>query len=342
MKKALITGITGQDGFFLSKLLINKGYQVHGLVRNDLPDYLGTIRYMSHELREKLILHQCDITDHEAVIVILKNEQFDEVYHLAAQSFVGLSFKQPRITNNINIGGTQNIVDAIKLFSPHTRLYFAATSELFGMAKESPQNENTPFYPRSPYAITKLAGYWIVKNNREGYGIYGTNGILFNHESEFRGEKFVTRKITMAVSAIKRGLQDSLSVGNLEIRRDWGFSGDYVIAMWKMLQQNKPDDYVVATGESHSIRDFIERAFNVVDMEVDWEGEGLEEVGRDRNTGNVIVRIDSEFFRPAENEFVLGDPSKANNVLGWKPTMTFNQLVERMVRADMDRIKNVK
>ncbi len=339
MKKALITGITGQDGFFLSKQLLEKGYEVHGLVRNDSRQCLGSLRCLPRELSDELSLHKCDITDHETVMVILKDEQFDEIYHLSAQSFVGHSFDQPRITNNTNIGGTQNVVDAIRLFYPHTKLYFAATSELFGRAVESPQNENTPFYPRSPYGISKLAGYWIVKNNREGYGLWGVNGILFNHESELRGEKFVTRKITKSIASIVTGAQDELRIGNLNIKRDWGFSGDYVDAMWRMLQHDIPDDYVIATGENYSLREFTERAFKVVDVDIVWEGEGVNEVGRDASTGRVLVRVDPEFFRPAENECVLGDCTKARKVLGWKPTLGFDRLIERMVKADLKFMK---
>lgn len=339
MKKALITGITGQDGFFLSQLLLNKGYEVHGLVRNNAHWSLGNLSNLPQEFLEKIVIHWGDITDFSAVSGILKEEQFDELYHLAAQSFVGLSFDQPRITNMVNIIGTQNVVDAIKTYSPHTKLYFAATSELFGGSNETHINEQTPFYPKSPYGITKLAGYWIVKNNRESYDLKGSNGILFNHESEFRGKKFVTRKITKAVAAIKAGTQDDLYIGDMSIKRDWGFAGDYVEAMWRMLQQDIPDDYVIATGENHTIREFIERAFNVADIGITWEGEGVDEVGRDASSGKLLVKVSPEFFRPAENKSVLGDASKAREVLGWKPTLTFDQIVERMVRADLKRAK---
>lgn len=336
MKKALITGISGQDGYFLSKLLKEKGYNVHGLVRRNSQMSIGTLDHLAPQIKDSIHIHWGDVTDHVVVEQVIRKEQFDEVYHLAAQSFVGLSFTNPKLTYDVNISGTLNIVNAVKEFSSHTRLYFAATSELYGVTKISPQNEETPFYPRSPYGVSKLAGFWTIKNYREAYGLFMSNGILFNHESEMRGEEFVTRKITLAATRIAKGSSETLLLGNLEAKRDWGYAGDYVEGMWRILQQPKPDDFVLATGESHSIREFVEETFKQVGIPLRWEGHGILEEGFHGVTGKLMIKVDPQFFRPAEVEALIGDSSKAKQALGWSPTIDFPHLVEIMVKADME------
>jgi len=340
MKKALITGITGQDGYYLTKLLLKKGYEVHGIVRRNSQNSIGNLRYLSEEEREQITLHWGDITDNVFIDNVIKTVQPDEVYHLAAQSFVKFSFENPRFTYDVNIGGTLNMVNAVKEYSPSSRFYFAATSELYGKVQEVPQRETTPFYPRSPYGVSKLAGFWTVKNYRESYGLFMSNGILFNHESPMRGPEFVTRKITLAVARIYYNLQDCLELGNLNAKRDWGFAGDYVYGMWKMLQHNKPDDFVLATNEAHSVREFAEEAFRVVGIDIEWEGEGIKEVGRDANSGRILVKVNPKYFRPCEVDLLIGDYSKAKRELGWEPKIKFKDLVKMMVEADLERVAN--
>ncbi|MCR4313752.1 MAG: GDP-mannose 4,6-dehydratase [Candidatus Uhrbacteria bacterium] len=337
MKKALITGITGQDGFFLAQWLLGIGYEVHGFVRRNSAASLGNVSALSQDEQNRIVIHWGDVIDHTIVESVVREHQFDELYHLAAQSFVGASFTNPSLTYKTNIEGTLNFVNAIKEFSKHTKFYFAATSELYGKAQQTPQDEQTPFYPRSPYGVSKLAGFWTVKNYREAYHLFMSNGILFNHESEYRGKEFVTRKITQAVARISRGDREPLLIGNLDAKRDWGFAGDYVKGMWMILQHAFPDDFVLATGENHSVREFISEAFKVIGIDVAWSGEGTEEIGTNRATGNTIVQIDPQYFRPAEVDTILGNASKAEKLLGWRPTVTFTELVERMVKADMNQ-----
>ena len=323
MKKALITGITGQDGYFLSKFLLEKGYEVHGLVRRNSQMSYGNLQHLDKEMFNKIRIHWGDVTDHAIVSSLIKNEQFDEVYHLAAQSFVGVSFSNPHSTYDINIGGTLNLVNAVKEYSPKTRFYFAATSELYGATETKPQNETTPFYPRSPYGVSKLAGFWTTKNYRESYNLFMSNGILFNHESEMRGEEFVTKKIVRNAVKVVRKEIESFEIGNLDAKRDWGYAGDYVVGMWQMLQQDKPGDYVLAMGRNHGIREFIEAAFKHLGITIAWEGQGVDEVGKDATTKQVLVRINPKFFRPAEVDELIGDASKARTELGWEPKVDF-------------------
>ncbi|AEF97054.1 GDP-mannose 4,6-dehydratase [Methanotorris igneus] len=340
MKVALITGITGQDGYYLTKLLLEKGYEVHGIVRRNSKKSLGNLEHLSKEEKEQINIHWGDVTDSTFIDRTIKELKPDEVYHLAAQSFVGFSFENPKYTYDVNIGGTLNVVNAIKEYSPESKLYFAATSELYGKVQEIPQKETTPFYPRSPYAVSKLAGFWTVKNYRESYGLFMCNGILFNHESPMRGPEFVTRKISLGVAKIYYGLQKYIELGNLNAKRDWGFAGDYVYGMWLILQHHKPDDFVLATGETHSVREFVEKAFKVVDIEIEWEGKGVKEVGKNADTGEVLVKVNPKYFRPAEVDILVGDYSKAKKELGWEPKVKFDELVEMMVKADLKRIEN--
>lgn len=342
MKKALITGITGQDGYFLSQFLLEKGYAVYGLARRNSQKSLGSLEYLPEEIKKQIKIYWGDITDCFFVEKIIKENSFDEIYHLAAQSFVHLSFDNPKLTYDVNIGGTLNVVNAIKEYSPKSRLYFAATSELFGKAKEYPQNENTPFYPRSPYAVSKLAGFWTIKNYRESYNLFMSNGILFNHESEMRGSEFVTRKISLGVAKIHYGLQEFIELGNLDAKRDWGYAKDYIEGMWKILQYERPDDFVLATGENHSIREFVEEAFHIIDKEIIWEGEGVNEVGKDKETGDILIKVNPAYFRPAEVEHLIGDASKARRELDWEPKTKFKDLVKLMVEIDIERLKNKK
>ena len=331
MKKALITGINGQDGSYLAELLLEKGYEVYGLIRRkSVVDY-GNVEH----IKDKINFIYGDMTDIVSLINAMKVSNADEVYNLAAQSFVGTSWEQPIATADIDAVGVTNLLEAIRIVKPEARFYQASTSEMFGLVQEIPQKETTPFYPRSPYGVAKLYGHWITKNYRESYNIYACSGILFNHESERRGKEFVTRKITDAVARIKHGLQDVLELGNMDSKRDWGHSKDYVKAMWLMLQQDKADDYVVATNETRTVREFVETAFAAVDINVKWQGHGVEEVGIDDATDKVIVRINPKFFRPAEVDILIGDPTKAETDLGWEREIPFKDLVTRMIKNDM-------
>lgn len=331
MKKALITGITGQDGSYLAELLLEKGYEVYGIMRRkSVVDYGNVER-----IKDKLNFIYADMTDVVSLIRAMRISQADEIYNLAAQSFVATSWEQPLATADIDAIGVTNMLEAIRTVKPEARFYQASTSEMFGLVQEMPQKETTPFYPRSPYGVAKLYGHWITKNYRESYDLYACSGILFNHESERRGKEFVTRKITDAVARIKLGVQDHLELGNMDSKRDWGHSKDYVHAMWLMLQQDKADDYVVATGETRTVREFVELAFGHVGIEVEWKGEGVNETGIDKATGKTIVKVNPKFFRPAEVDVLLGDPAKAEKTLGWKRDISFSQLVERMVKNDM-------
>jgi len=328
MKVALITGITGQDGSYLAELLLEKGYEVHGIVRRS--SLINTAR-IDH-IFEKLNLHYGDLTDSSNLISIIKKVEPDEIYNLGAQSHVKVSFELPEYTGQVDGLGTLRVLEAVRLLGMEkkTRIYQASTSELYGLVQETPQTETTPFYPRSPYGVAKLYGYWIIKNYREAYNMHCSSGILFNHESPRRGETFVTRKITQGLSRISVGLQDCLYLGNLDAKRDWGHAKDFVEAMYLMLQQDEPDDYVIATGEQHSVREFVEEAAPIFGMKIEWMGEGLDEVGYDWNTKRTIIRVKDRYFRPAEVESLLGDPTKAKEKLGWEPTTTFKQLVEDM------------
>jgi GDPmannose 4,6-dehydratase len=328
MKVALITGITGQDGSYLAELLLEKGYEVHGIIRRS--SLINTHR-IDH-LYQNIKLHYGDLTDSTNIVRVIQKVQPDEIYNLGAQSHVKVSFEMPEYTADVDAMGTLRILEAVRLLGieDRVRIYQASTSELYGLVQETPQSETTPFYPRSPYGVAKIYGYWITKNYREAYGMYACTGILFNHESPRRGETFVTRKITRALKAISEGKQDVLHLGNLNAKRDWGHAKDFVEAMWLMLQQDEPDDYVVATGVQYSVREFVETAAPYFGMNIVWEGEGLDEVGIDSNTGLVRVIIDPKYFRPAEVETLLGDASKAKKKLGWGPKTSFKQLVEDM------------
>ncbi len=331
MKKALITGITGQDGSYLAELLLEKGYEVYGIMRRkSVVDY-GNVEH----IKDKLNFIYADMTDVVSLIRAMRISQADEIYNLAAQSFVATSWEQPLATADIDALGVTNMLEAIRTVKPEARFYQASTSEMFGLVQEMPQKETTPFYPRSPYGVAKVYGHWITKNYRESYDMYACSGILFNHESERRGLEFVTRKITDAVARIKLGVQDHVELGNMDSKRDWGHSKDYVHAMWLMLQQDKADDYVVATGETRTVREFVELAFGHVGIDVEWKGQGVDEIGVDKATGKTIVTINPKFFRPPEVEVLLGDPAKAEKVLGWKRNISFSQLVEGMVKNDL-------
>ena len=330
MKVALITGITGQDGSYLAELLLEKGYEVHGIVRRS--SLINTHRIDHIYDNPNLTLHYGDLTDATNMIGVIKKVEPDEIYNLGAQSHVKVSFETPEYTGNVDGLGTLRILEAVRLLGMEdkVRIYQASTSELYGLVQEVPQRETTPFYPRSPYGVAKLYGYWIVKNYRESYGLHASSGILFNHESPRRGETFVTRKITRGLSRISTGEQDVLSLGNLDARRDWGHAKDFVRAMWLMLQQDQPDDYVIATGEQHSVREFVEKSADYFGMDIVWQGEGLDEIGIDRNTGRVVIKVDDKYFRPAEVESLLGDATKAKEQLGWEPKISFDELVEDM------------
>ncbi len=340
MKKALITGITGQDGAYLAEFLLHKDYVVHGIKRRASlfnTDRIDHLYQDPHERELDLVLHYGDLTDSTNLIRIIQEVQPDEIYNLAAQSHVKVSFETPEYTANSDGLGTLRLLEAIRILhlEKKTRFYQASTSELYGKVREVPQSEKTPFYPRSPYAAAKLYAYWITTNYREAYNFFACNGILFNHESPIRGETFVTRKITRAVARKKLGLQDKLFLGNLDSLRDWGHAKDYVEAQWLILQQDSPDDYVIATGEQHSVREFVEAAFHEIGITVRWEGKGISEKGYDNNTGEVLVEVDQRYFRPTEVETLLGDPSKAREKLGWTPKVGFNELVAEMVREDI-------
>ncbi|AGB18539.1 GDP-mannose 4,6-dehydratase [Thermoanaerobacterium thermosaccharolyticum] len=340
MKKAIITGITGQDGSYLAELLLSKGYEVHGIIRRASTFNTKRIDHLyqdPHSEDVRLFLHYGDLTDSSNLNRLIEKIEPDEIYNLAAQSHVKVSFEVPEYTAEVVGLGTLRLLDAIKEAGVKTKFYQASTSELFGGLRETaPQNEKTPFYPRSPYAAAKLYGYWITVNYREAYDIFACNGILFNHESPRRGETFVTRKITMAVANIVKGKQEKLYLGNLNAKRDWGYAGDYVEAMWLMLQQDKPDDYVIATGETHSVREFCEKAFEYVGIDIEWVGSGIEEKGLDSKTGRVLVEIDPRYFRPTEVDLLIGDASKAKEKLHWQPKVTFDELVKMMVESDLN------
>lgn len=339
MKNALITGITGQDGSYLAELLLEKGYNVYGIMRRKSVVGYGNVDH----IKDKLHFIYADMTDVVSLMNALKISNADEVYNLAAQSFVATSWEQPLATADIDALGVTNMLEAIRNGKPDARFYQASTSEMFGLVQEMPQTEKTPFYPRSPYGVAKLYGHWITKNYRESYGLYACSGILFNHESERRGKEFVTRKITYAVARIKQGVQEHLELGNLDSKRDWGHSKDYVRAMWLMLQQPEPDDYVIATNETRTVREFVETAFGHVGIRLNWEGTGVDEVGKDAETGKVLVKVNKDFFRPAEVDVLLGNPAKAEAALGWKREIPFSELVERMVKNDMEIVaKEIK
>ena len=343
MKKALITGITGQDGSYLTELLMKKGYEVHGIIRRASSFNTHRIDHLYEDQLEgnpQMFLHYGDMTDSSNLNRIIEKVEPSEIYNLAAQSHVQVSFEVPEYTAEADGIGTLRILDAIRETGIDTRFYQASTSELYGKVMEVPQTETTPFYPRSPYAVAKQYGFWIVKNYRESYGLHASNGILFNHESPRRGETFVTRKITMAVARISQGLQKCLYMGNIDAFRDWGYAPDYVEMMWMMLQQDTPDDYVVATNEMHTVREFIETSFAHVDVEINWEGEGVAEVGKNKATGDIVVRMDERYYRPCEVEQLLGDPAKAKKQLGWEPTVKFEELVKIMTEGDLRLLKN--
>jgi len=336
MKKALITGITGQDGSYLAEFLLKKGYEIYGMYRRtsmDVFDRLGTIKH-------KISLVHGDMTDSSSIIQVIKDTEPDEVYNLAAQSFIPASWTQPVSTGNISALGVTRILESIRLVNPKIRFYQASSSEMFGKVQETPQSEKTPFYPRSPYGIAKVYGYWITVNCRESYGLHASNGILFNHESPRRGKQFVTRKISHSVAKIRMGLQDYFELGNINAKRDWGFVEDYVEAMWLILQQKNPDDYVIATEQSHSVREFVEEAFRVTGMEIKWENSGLEEVGK--SEGKVVVKINPKFYRAAEVDNLVGDATKARKVLGWKPKTGFKELIKMMVDSDIESLSSEK
>ena len=351
-KVALITGVTGQDGSFLAEFLIEKGYEVHGIIRRSSSFNTERIEHLYFEewVRDMkrgraLNLHYGDMTDSSSLIRIIQQTQPDEIYNLAAQSHVKVSFDVPEYTAETDATGTLRLLEAVRILGleKKTKIYQASTSELFGLVQEIPQRETTPFYPRSPYGVAKLYGFWITKNYRESYGMFAVNGILFNHESERRGETFVTRKITLAAARIAAGEQDKLYLGNLSALRDWGYARDYVECMWLMLQHDTPEDFVIATGEQHSVREFTERAFHEVGIDLRWEGEGIEERGIDIATGRALVEVDPKYFRPAEVETLLGDPTKAKELLGWNPSKTsFEELVRIMVRHDVAYVQSHK
>jgi GDPmannose 4,6-dehydratase len=340
-KKALITGITGQDGSYLAEQLLQKGYEVHGIIRRASSFNTGRIDHLykdRHNKDVKLFLHHGDLTDSSNLNRLLEKVDPDEIYNLAAQSHVKVSFEVPEYTAEVDAIGTLRFLDAIKETGIKTRFYQASTSELFGLVQEVPQKETTPFYPRSPYAVAKLYAYWIIINYREAYNIFACNGILFNHESPRRGETFVTRKITRAAANIKAGKQDKLFLGNLDAKRDWGYAPEYVDAMWRMLQLDKPDDFVIATNETHSVREFTEIAFAELGINIEWSGKGVNEKGIDKQSRKTIVEIDKEYFRPTEVEMLIGDYSKAKKILDWQPKVTFRELVKLMAKADWEKI----
>jgi GDPmannose 4,6-dehydratase len=346
-KKALITGITGQDGAYLAELLLEKGYEVHGIKRRSSlfnTDRIDHLYQDPHDKSPKFFLHHGDLTDSSSLLRIIQETKPDEIYNLAAQSHVAVSFEEPEYTANSDALGALRILEAIRILKLEnkTKYYQASTSELFGKVQETPQNEQTPFHPRSPYAVAKLYAYWITINYREAYGIYACNGILFNHESPIRGETFVTRKITRALVRIKLHLQDCLYLGNIDAKRDWGHAKDYVEMQWLMLQQDKPEDFTISTGEQHSVREFIEVSAREVDIKIKWKGQGVDEVGIDSETNNIIIRIDKRYFRPTEVETLLGDSTKAKNKLNWYPKISFQELVREMMSKDMEEAKKDK
>ena len=331
MKRALITGVNGQDGSYLAELLLEKGYKVYGLMRRKSSVDYGNVDH----IKDKIEFIYADMADVVSLTNAMRISQADEVYNLAAQSFVGTSWEQPVATAEIDGIGALNMLEAIRMIKPTAKFYQASTSEMYGLVQAIPQNEDTPFYPRSPYGVAKLYGHWITKNYRESYDMYACSGILFNHESERRGKEFVTRKITDAVARIKFGVQEVLELGNLDAKRDWGHAKDYVRAMWLMLQQDEADDYVIATNETRTVREFVERTFMYVGIEIIWEGSEVNEIGKDKATGKTVVKINPDFFRPAEVDILIGDPIKAETKLGWKREIPFVELVERMIKNDL-------
>jgi GDPmannose 4,6-dehydratase len=341
IKKALITGITGQDGSYLAELLLEKGYEVHGLIRRSSSFNTGRIDHIINDKKYKnrFFFHYGDITDASNLNRILEKIEPNEIYNLAAQSHVQVSFEVPDYTAQVDALGTLRFLDAIRENRLETKFYQASTSELFGKVKESPQTEKTPFYPRSPYGVAKLYGYWIIVNYREAYGLFASNGILFNHESPRRGETFVTRKITRAASRIKEGLQEKLLLGNLNAMRDWGYAPEYCEGMWRMLQQDKPDDYILATGEQHTVREFVELSFEELDIIIEWQGENENEIGIDSKTGKIIIEVNSKYFRLTEVQTLLGDATKAKQKLGWEAKMPFKKLVKKMIQSDWEKVK---
>ncbi|MEO4053440.1 GDP-mannose 4,6-dehydratase [Solibacillus sp. CAU 1738] len=350
MKKAIVTGVTGQDGSYLAEFLLEKGYEVHGIIRRSSSYNQERLEDLLLEEEENALLnhnnftlHYGDVTDALNITRLVSEIQPDEIYNLAAQSHVRVSFDMPSYTLDVDAKGTLNILEAVRILglTDKTKVYQASTSELFGKVQEVPQKETTPFYPRSPYGVAKIYGYWITKNYRESYNMFAVNGILFNHESERRGETFVTRKITLAAARIAQGKQKTLQLGNLNSLRDWGYAKDYVECMWLILQHDQPEDFIIATGEMHSVRKFVELAFKYVGIEIEWSGEGIEEIGINKSTGEVIVQVDPKYFRPTEVDQLLGDPTKAKTLLGWNPTKTsFEQLVEKMVLHDIEKVSN--
>ena len=343
-KRALVTGITGQDGAYLAEFLLSKGYEVHGIKRRSSSFNTGRVDHLytdPHIENKKFSMHFGDITDATNLIRLIQKTQPDEIYNLAAQSHVQVSFETAEYTANADALGPLRILEAIRILGLEktTRFYQASTSELFGKVSEIPQTENTPFHPQSPYAIAKLYGYWITVNYREAYGIHASNGILFNHESPIRGETFVTRKVTRAVAAIELGIEEKMFLGNIDAVRDWGHAKDFVDGMWRMLQQDQPGDYILATGEQHSVREFVELSFAVIGVKIAWKGNGIEEQGIDEETGKVLVEIDPRYFRPTEIDSLLGDPTKAYKILGWQHTTSFKQLVHEMVKSDLELLK---
>lgn len=341
-KVALITGITGQDGSYLAELLLEKGYEVHGLIRRSSTFNTGRIDHIfqdPHESHKRLFLHYGDTSDSSNLSRLIESIKPDEIYNLAAQSHVRVSFDIPEYTGDVVALGTLRVLDAIRESSIKTKFYQASSSEMYGLVQHVPQTEETPFYPRSPYGVAKLYGYWITKNYRESYDLFACNGILFNHESPRRGETFVTRKITRGLSRIKLGIDDTLYLGNMEAKRDWGYAKDYVEGMWMMLQQDQPDDYVLATNETHTVREFVEVCAKSLGFNLEWRGSGLEEEGIDNNTGKTIIKIDPNYFRPAEVDLLIGDYSKAERIMGWKPKVTFDALAKLMVEHDLKHEK---
>jgi len=341
LKKALITGITGQDGSYLAELLLEKGYEVHGMLRRSSSFNTGRIDHLHNDpeiLDQKLFLHYGDLTDSSNLNRLLEKIQPDEIYNLGAQSHVKVSFEVPEYTAEVDAIGTLRFLDAIKETGLKTKFYQASSSELYGKVQEIPQTENTPFYPRSPYGVAKLYGYWIIVNYREAYNIFACNGILFNHESPRRGETFVTRKITRAVARMKYGVQETLTLGNLGAKRDWGYAPEYVEGMWRLLQQDKPEDFVLATGETHTVREFADLAFKELDMELEWEGEGENEVGLEKSNGTIRVAVNPSYYRLTEVDLLLGNASKAGERLGWKPKTSFEKLVKIMAHADWEKV----
>lgn len=342
MKKALISGITGQDGSYLAEILLEKGYEIHGIIRRSSSFNRGRIDHLyiqnDNLMNKRMFLHYGDVTDTSNLNRLLEKIVPDEIYNLAAQSHVKVSFDVPEYTAQVDAVGTLRFLDAIRETGVKTKFYQASTSELYGKVREIPQNEQTPFYPRSPYGVAKLYGYWIVINYREAYNLFACNGILFNHESPRRGEGFVTRKTTLAAARIKLGLQKTLELGNLSAKRDWGFAPEYCEGMWRMLQQNEPEDFVLATGETHTVREFVDLTFRELEMPLRWQGTGPEEQGIEEKTGRVMVQVDRRYYRPTEVELLVGDAAKAKQKLGWSPTTKFEDLVRMMARADFDKV----